>query len=324
MISRTRLMVLTAIGILRAVSTGSVPDSLMRVSVERDAIFTPGQVRVAVRLTDRAEIAGAYEARLTAFLAGIAVRDLTASISRESPAIFDVPFPRVFARSAVRCRVELSLGGEFLEAAERPVFIWPPVAQWDKPKRPPSVWVLDASGGLQRVFREMDVNAVDAAFQGVRDFASPSVVFVGEFSQTSAVQLIITRLSSMSKQPMVVFLRQKQFPRDLEIETVNDTNTPRSIACDMNSPLLKNLMRVDMLSLLSQAATIETKAKGGFTRSLVAERASKGEPRGVYLCTLDADDRRYVFCQLPVTDPRDPRQTTLLHSLIEFAAGRGE
>jgi hypothetical protein len=224
----------------------------------------------------------------------------------------------------VRCRVELSLYGEFLEAAERPILIWPPAAPLDSRRRANNVWVLDASGGLQRIFRELDVNAVDAAFQSVRDFASPSIVFIGEFSETEAMQLILTRVSQTPKQPVITFLRQKQFPKALEIETIDDANTPRFIACDMNTPLLSDLTQADMLSLLSKAASIGTKSKRGFTQSFVAKRANSSESPRTYLSTLNVDGRLNVFCQLPVMDPCDPRQTTLLHNLIEFAARRVE
>ena len=315
-----KTMVLATLAASCVVSVGWASENLMRLSMERDAIFTPGQVRVAVQLSDRAEVAGPYKAKLTAFLAGIVVREQTVGITQEAPATFVVPFPKVLVRSEVRCRVELSLNDEFLEAVERPVCISPPAAPLDKHNRPTDVWVLDASGGLQRVFHELDVNAVDAAFQGVRDFASPSVVFMGEFSETNVMELITARLSQMPKQPIVIFLRQRQFPKALEVKAVDDVNAPRSIICDMNTPLLKDLTRADMLNLLSKAVSIETKAKSGFTHSFVTERADNQEPARTYLSTLNADGRLHVFCQLPVMDPCDPRQTTMLHNLIEFAA----
>ena len=302
-----------------AVATASASGDFMRVSVERDAIFTPGQMRVTVNLSERTELAGPYEVRLTAFLAGLTVRELTTSVSRGAPASFEVPFPRMQARSEVRCRVELSLQGEFLEAVEQPVFLWPPMVPLDARHRPKDVWVLDASGRLQRAFREMDVNAVDAAFQGVRDFASSAVVFVGESSEMRAVQMILDQVRQAPRPPVVVFLRQRQFPKELEIEAVSDVNSPGSIVCDMNAPLLKGLTRLDIGSLVSQAVGIERRSRSGITRSFVG-----GGPHRTYLYTVNADGRAYVFCQLPVMDPCDPRQVTLLGNLVEFAAAEAD
>ncbi len=315
---KTQFLILAVTGSVLATAAGS--ESLMRVALERDAILTPGQMRATVALSDRAVLAGPYEVRLTAFLAGLTVRRQTAGASRESPAAFAVPFPYVQARSEVRCRIELSLGGEFLEAVEQPVFLWPPAAALDGSHLLRDVWVLDASGELQRALRDLDVNTVDAAFQGVRDFALPSVVFIGEFTETQALQMVLARTVEAVRPPVVVFLRQRQFPEVLEMNVAGAGSAPRSVVADMNVPLLKGLTYLDVSRLVAQAVSIEPKGRGGFARACVAEPVAAGSPRRAYLAELSAAGRRQVFCQLPVLDPCDPRQTTMLHNLIELAA----
>jgi hypothetical protein len=244
------------------------------------------------------------------------VREQTASLSRGAAASFEVPFPRMQTRGEVRCRVELSLKGEFVEAMEQPVLLWPPAAPLDRRHRPQGVWVLDASGGLQRAFHLLNVNCVDAAFQGVRDFASPSAVFVGEFAEMKAVQVVLDRVAQAPGQPVVVFLRQSRFPKALEIDLAGDANSPRSIVCDMNTPLLRGLTRLDVSGLLPQAVGIEPNSPGGGTHAFIADA---GSPRWTFLHSLNADGRSLVFCQLPVMDPCDPRQVTVLRNLVEFA-----
>jgi hypothetical protein len=299
-----------------AVAAAGASGSFMRVSVERDAIFTPGRMRVTVTLSERAELAGPYEVTLTAYLAGLKVREQTVSLSRGAAASFEIPFPRMQTRGEVRCRVELSLKGEFIEAMEQPVFLWPPAAPFDRRHRPKDVWVLDASGGLQQAFRVLDVNCVDAAFQGVRDFGLPSAVFIGEFAEMKAVQTVLDRVAQAPEQPVIVFLRQSQFPKALEVKLANDANSPRSIVCDMNTPLLRGLTHLDVSNLLPQAVGIEPNSQGGRTHAFIA---GAGSPRRMFLHSLNADGRSLVFCQLPTLDPCDPRQVTVLRNLVEFS-----
>jgi hypothetical protein len=313
------LLVLTAVSWTR-VAGGR--ESLMEVSLERDAIFTPGQLRITVRLTDRATLAGLYQAKAVVSLAGIVVREQTLNVRQEAPAVLAVPFPKVAARSEVRCRVELSRAEEFLEAGEYPVSLWPPAAPLGPSERPTNVWVLDTSGGLQRMFHDMEISVADAAFQGIRDFALPSVVFLGEFSDVKVMRLIRARLAQAPGRPVTVFLRQREFPPELEIEMVGDRARGRSVTCDMKTPLLKDLTQRDLMSLTGPAQDVKLKYVEGLRRLCVVTTPDREavDVTGTYLATITDASHLDVFCQLPVMDPCDPRQVTLLRNLVRLAA----
>ena len=289
-------------------------------AVDRDAIFAPGPLRLTAALTDRARLAGAYKIKVGVYLAGLAVREQTCPIERYSPVTWTWLFPEIRERTEVRCRTELSLDGEFLEAAEFPVSVWPMPGRITPGDRLQGVWILDVSGELQRIFHEMDIPAADAAFQGIRDFAAPSCVFIGEYASGPSVQRLIERLSWEERPLGIVSLRQSWFVEELGV-CLAGKRAFCPVVWDMNSPLLVDLSRRDVMALVSEAdGLVIESAPHPVTRSLLTGTLDDEPSVQTYLALVTEARRRMVYCQLPVLDPCDPRQVTLLHNVIRWAA----
>lgn len=309
--------------ILRMVESclaGPTAAGCLEVAVDRDAIFAPGPLRLTAALSERARLAGAYKIKVGVYLAGLAIREQTCPIDWSSPVTWTWPFPEVRERTEVRCRIELSLEGEFLEAAEVPVSVWPLRVRITTGDPLRDVWVLDASGELQRIFREMDVRVEDAAFQAIRDFGVPSCVFIGEYASGPSVQQLIDRLSREERPPGIVFLRQSRFVEELGVRLAGESAS-NPVAWDMNTPLLANLSRRDVMALVRGADGLAIEpTPGRVTRSLLTRPFREGDSVRTYLALVTEARHRTVYCQLPVLDPCNPRQATLLHNVIRFAA----
>lgn len=297
--------------------------SFFEMTLKQDSIYTPGKMNLTMKLTSKAKVEGDYQLKVSIYVADTLVRKQTLPVTKKKPALFELAFPDVYSKTDVRCRAELFIDGQFIEAKAKPLTIWPPIAAYPKESISSKViWAFDTSGKLQKFFRDLEVTATDATFQAARDFETPDIVFIGQYVNPKNMQVITHHLMSVETKPVIIFLRQKELLKNAKLEIPKENNRSKSVVCDPNSPLLQGLTRRDIMSMVDDAIYVKIKRKkdkGKSIDSYVTEVMKDKKNIYSYLCTIKEKDQVTIHCQLPVTDGDDPRFQILFKNLLKFA-----
>lgn len=297
--------------------------SFFEMTFKQDAIYASAKMNLTVKLTSKAKIEGNYRFKISIYVADTLVRKQTLPVTKKKPAIFELTFPDVHSRTDVRCRAELFIDGQFIEAKAKPLTLWPPIVPYPKESISSKViWAFDTSGKLQKFFRDLEVTATDATFQAARDFGTPDIVFIGQYVDPKSMQVITHHLMSVETKPVIIFLRQKQLLKNAKIEIPEENNRSKSVVCDPNSPLLQGLTRRDIMNMVDDAIYVKIKRKKDKGRSIdscVTEAKKDKKNIYSYLCTIKEKGQVTIHCQLPVTDGDDPRFRILFKNLLKFA-----
>jgi hypothetical protein len=300
---------------------GAVPASaLWKMDVVPNAIYPPGAVRVNVRVAPQANLAGQYYVRITVSVGQEVVHERTIVLTKDCPASCELSFPEVRIRTDVRCRGELFLGDEFLEASEKPLALWPHCGPRAVTESHMEFWAFDLSGVIPELLPEFGVSAANATFQAVRDLGTPRVVFVGERLDPGNLQMILDRVQRTDENTVIVLLRQERFPEGAGVSTARDKIPGVDITRERASVLLQGLAARDLMTLLQGADPVYIKKRPGRAiTSYVTGRSEHVDQVCSYLGIVREANHSILYCQLPGTDRRDPRQMALLHNLIQFA-----
>lgn len=297
--------------------------SLFEMALAQDSIYTPGKITLALKLTDEAEYQGYYQFRISFYMAGDLVRKQTLTAAQNESVRFELSFPEVFSRTDCRCRCELFIGDDFFEALEKSFTLWPPTAPYSGESiRDKEIWTFDTSGRLQELFDILEVEATDATYQPAREFGSPDIVLIGQNTEPNSVRIITERLVPVEPKPLIIYLKQKQLIRELKLEIPAENNHPQSVTCDANGILLNGLNMVDMMRLVDDALFVKIKkdrGSDGTIKSFVTESIKDQKNIFSYLFTIENRGQKLVFCQLPVTDRKDPRCAILLKNILKFS-----
>jgi hypothetical protein len=292
-------------------------------ALKQDSIYTPGKINLALKLTKEAEIEGEYHFNVNIYVAETLMRRQTLPARDEEPTVFELEFPAVRSRTGVRCRVELFLNGQFIETKEKPLALWPPmVSCFGDFITEKVIWVFDISGGLQQFFKDLKIEIVDATFQAARDFGIPDIILVGQDTDPNNMQVIIHRLMSVGSNPVVVFFRQKQLPKNATSEITIKDDHIQKVVCEINSPLLAGLNKSDIMNMLDDAMCVKVRKganKDISIDSYVTKVVKNGRNVYSYLCTVTDKGQVTIYCQLNVTEGQDPRSAILLANLLRFA-----
>ncbi len=242
--------------------------------------------------------------------------------TKKMPAAFELAFPEAHSKTHVRCRVELFMNGQFIEAKEKPLILWPPPGAYPAKIRGKVIWVFDISGRLQEIFDDLGVETTDATFQAARNFGIPDIVFIGQQLDCNSMQVIVDRLASAGSKPVTVFLRQTQLPKNRNIKIPGENNRSINVVCDLNSPLLQGLNQLDVMYMVDDTVHIKIKKqkdKDWTIDSYVNEVVKDEENIYSYLTSIQEKDQVTIYCQLPVTDGDDPRYGVLFDNILKFA-----
>jgi hypothetical protein len=292
-------------------------------TLKQDSIYTSAKMNLTVKLTSKAKIEGNYRLKVSIYVADALMRKQTLPVTKKKPALFELTFPDVHSKTDVRCRAELFVDGQFIEAKAKPLIIWPPIAAYPKESISSKViWAFDTSGKLQKIFRDLEVEATDATFQAARDFETPDIVFIGQYVEPNSMRVITHHLMSVETKPVIIFLRQKQLLKNAKIEIPEENNRSKSVVCDPNSPLLQGLTRRDIMNMVDNAIYVKIKRKKDKGRSIdscVTEAMKDKKNIYSYLCTIKEKGQATIHCQLPVTDGDDPRFRILFRNILKFA-----
>ncbi|MFQ6036748.1 MAG: hypothetical protein ACE5NM_12995 [Sedimentisphaerales bacterium] len=294
--------------------------SFFEMALKQDSLYTPGEMNLSVRLTDKAKIHGAYRVKVSIYIAGTLVRRQALRVTKKKPAVFELIFPEVHNRTEVRCRAELFLNGEFVEAMEKPLTLWPAISPYLREFTDKVIWAFDTSGKLQQLFGDLQVRVTDATFQAARDFGTPNIVFIGQFTDLPNMQVIIHRLMLVDTKPIIIFLRQERLLEDAKIEIPKENNHPQNVLCDVNAPLLNGLSKRDIMNMVDHTMYVKLKkVKGRSIDSCVTEVMEDKKSIYSYLCVVKEKGQVTIYCQLPVIDGNDPRFHILFKNLLKFA-----
>lgn len=296
--------------------------SFFEMTLKHNSIYTPGKMHLAVELTDKAIIQGNYMFRVSIYVADTLMRKQTLPVAKGKQASFELFFPEVRSRTGVRCRAELFINGEFIEAKEKPLTLWPQLVSHPKKPAGKVIWIFDTSGKLEKIFEDMDIETIDATFQAARDFGTPTIVLIGQYIEPNSMQVITHRLASVDSKLVVIFLRQKRLMGNSEIEISREIDLSKSIVCDLNSPLLQGLTKLDIMEMVDNAIPVKiTKQedKRWFVNSYVTEVVKEEKNIYSYLSSIEENHQVTIYCQLPITDSDDPIHGILLDNMLKFA-----
>ena len=76
--------------------------SLFEMSLEQDAIYTPGKIILSMKVTEAAKFEGHYQFKITISIANTLVREQTLKAIRGQPLTYELTFPEVFDRTQGR------------------------------------------------------------------------------------------------------------------------------------------------------------------------------------------------------------------------------
>lgn len=297
--------------------------SFFEIELKRCAIYTPGNMNLTTRLTGSARVKGDYHFRVSVFAAGVLVGEKVLEAKDDKPSVFELEFPAQRSRTDARCRVELFMNKQFIESREISLALWPPASPYPDHYTDKTIWVYDTSGSLQKIFEQLKIDTIDAGFQAARVFSKPSVIFFGEETDTAGISRICRSLENVNPKPVVVFLRQKQFPEELGVETESSSDLHR-VDCVMSSPFLKGLAEHDLMPLLRDITGVRIVPKENEFILADPALAQSKRDQGLlsYLAEIERGDQAYVYCQLPIVEDfaENPISGALLRNLIEFAS----
>ncbi len=305
---------------LGAIPAACPADAVLEMSLPHNAIYTPGDIRIDVMVTPAAKLAGPYRVRVIAFVARDVVHERTMSLRKGGKASWELSFPEVRIVTEVRCRTELFLGDAFVEACERPVHLWPRRCPCGAAHPRAEFWAFDPSGVVQKLLSEFGLAASNAAFQAVRDFGSPRVVFLGEGLDPCDIRMILERVRMTEADTIMILPRQRQFPEELQVSITRDQDPCDNIAWERGSALLEGLAARDLTGMLRGAAAVNVKRRPGRSvTSWVTGAARATDEICSYLGVVQEENHAILYCQLPIADGQDPRQMVLLRNLLRVA-----
>jgi hypothetical protein len=308
---------------LEAIPAAHPADDILELSLARSAIFTPDDTRIAVRVAPAAKLAGPYGVKIIASAGQNVIHERTMALMKGDGASCLLPFPEVRTVTEVRCRAELFLGNEFIEACEKPIRLWPHCCPGPLPHDHAEVWAFDPSGVMPKLLSEFGVHAANATFQAVRDFGTPGVVFVGERLDPCQIETILERVRRMDRNTFVILLRQEQFRAELHVSTTANTDAGDSVVWERGSALLEGLAARDIMGLLNGTNAVHIpKQPGRSIISYVTGTTHTDDEVSSYLGLVQERNHAILFCQLPCTDRQNPRQIVLLQNFVQFACGR--
>lgn len=297
--------------------------SFFEMSLKQDSMYTPGNINLNMKLTDEAKIEDNYQFKVSIFLAGTLIREQTIKADKGKPVDFALSVPEVFNRTEGRCRCELLIAGSFLEAKEVPVLLWPAIAPYKKETlMNTEIWVYDTSGKLLEIFKKMEVKVVDATFKTARDFGKPDIVFIGENTDPNNMQIVVDSINSVKTEPVVIYLRQKQFLREIKIEVPSENNLSKNIGLMKTNEFMEGLDFRDSTTLANDSHYLKIMKgeTGRLITSYVDENIKDEKNYYSYLCTIRQKDHVEIYCQLPVTSGSDPRSVVLLKNILNYTA----
>ncbi|MHC4757290.1 MAG: hypothetical protein ACYTE8_01405 [Planctomycetota bacterium] len=296
--------------------------SFFEMTLERDSIYTPGNMNITMKLTDKAKLESEYRFQVSVYVTDTLIRKQILPVTKNKPVIFELAFPEAHSKTDVRCRVELFINGQFVEAAETPLILWPSLAPHLKKPKDKVIWVFDISGKLQKHFGDLEVEAVDATFQAARNFGTPDIVFIGQNLDPNSMRVITSNLASVDNKPVTIFLKQNQLPKNSNIKIPKENNQSINVVCNPDSPLLKGLTKLDLMHMVDKAIYIKVrkqKDKDWAMDSFVTEISKDKKYVYSYLVNIQNKEQFTIYCQLPITDSDDPRYGVLLKNLLELA-----
>lgn len=296
--------------------------SFFDMSLKQNSIYTPGTMRLTMMLSEKARIDDGYRLQLSVFVSDTLVRKRIIPIIKATPVTFELMLPGVRSRTDARCRAELFIDSEFLEARERPLTLWPTVVSSPNMPTDQAIWVFDISGQLQKLLGNLGIPIADATFQAVRDFETPRIVFIGQETDANSMEVVAHRLAGIEAKPVVVFLKQKRFPGSAEMDIPKGTYSPQRIVCNRESALLQSLTKHDIMNMLENVEPIriiKAENEDVAIESFITDVVEDNEYMLTYLCAVRKQGQVTVYCQLSVTDSSDPRAGVLLNNLLRFA-----
>ncbi len=296
--------------------------SYFTMNMKQDSIYTPGNINLTMNITNKTIFESGYKFKVSIFLTGTLIREQTITAEREKPVDFELAVPEVFEKTEGRCRCELLSRNDFLEAQEVPLFLWPEIKPYSQEFiRNKEIWIYDTSGKLLDLFRKMEVKVVDATFKTARDFGKPDIVFVGENTDPNNMQILVNSINSAKAQPVVIYLKQKQFLKESKIEVPADQNISKTVVLSRDNAFMIGFDMHDIMSLANNAGYLKIK-KNDTDRAIhsyVYEVTKDENNFYTYLCTIHQKDQLTIYCQLPVTSIDDPRCAVLLKNILLYA-----
>ena len=308
---------------LNSLASQAIAVSFFEMALKDDSIYTPGSINLIIKLTDRAKIKDNYQFQIGVYIDDVLIRKQTlTAIKKDDGYTFEFTFPEIQSRTNARCRVELLINGQLIEAKEYPLILWPSQKPYSEKLTEKIIWIFDTSGQLQKAFEDMDVNATDATFQAARSFGTPDIVFIGQNLDPNNMRIITDCINLVNNKSVVIFLQQRQLPRSSIIEIPKEENCCQNVLVDMNSPFLTDLNKFDILDMLDSTSYIKMKKENEadtVTDSCVTELLKDKKHIYSYMLTVEKENKITIYCQLPVTGNNDPRCGILLNNLLKFA-----
>ena len=279
--------------------------SIFTMNLKHDSIYTPGEINLTMQLNEKAKFNGGYKYKISFFLTGTLIREQTLEASRENPVNLKFSIPEVFDKTKGTCRCELFIGEDFLEAQEFPLLVWPAIQPYkQETSMNTQIWVYDTSGKLLELFTKMKVKVIDATFKSARDFSKPDIVFIGENTDPNNMKIIAESIANVTLKPVVIYLKQTQFPKENKIDIPADSNTGHSITIAKDNGFLLDLSLSDIHSMIQNSTCLKIKKDENSRRnvqSYINEESQDIEEICSYLCTEKKDSQVMIYCQLPIT-----------------------
>ncbi len=296
--------------------------SYFTMNLKQDSIYTPGNINLIMNVTNEAIFESGYKFKVSIFLTGTLIREQIISADREKPVDFKLAVPEVFERTEGRCRCELLIGDNFLEAQELPLLLWPEIAPYKTDTEfNAEIWVFDNSGKLLDLFKKMEVKVVDATFKTARDFGKPDIVFVGENTDPNNMRLLANSITAANTEPAIIYLKQKQFLKENKIEVVTGREKVKNITLTRSSTLLPGLYFSDIFILANNSDYLKfiiEEDSDSIIHSEINENIESENNIYSYLFTVRQRNQAKIYCQLPVTSIDDPRCAVLLKNILQY------
>jgi len=99
---------LTALHLLQQSSSAS----FFEMTLERDSIYTPGDMNMVMELGDEATVQGKYSFKVSVFVGETVIREQSLPATKGAPTVFELDFPETRSRTDLQCRAELFINGQ--------------------------------------------------------------------------------------------------------------------------------------------------------------------------------------------------------------------
>jgi hypothetical protein len=299
--------------------------SFFQMDLDQSSIYSPSTLVVNTQLTGKAKLQGKWRVDLKVYVNKELIRKQTLPITRDNPAVFKVDFPELRGVVRGRCRSELFLDDEFIAGVERKLSVWPRAIPYKLVDTGKTFWAYDTSGSLQKIFKSIEIKAVDAIFKSARDFTKPDIIFIGENTDPNNMKLISNSLLMSGVKPVIVYLRQKQLKESGLIEVSSLKDAVSVVKYDKQADLLEGLSGFDILKKIADASPVTIRTKSGENRQLkviscIDGVTSDSEALSSYLVMITESGLTKIYCQLPVTGDigKNPVSRTLFFNLLDM------